>query len=144
MRILPDPVSLCLEGEDRGRELLCKQSRRSLAVEERFSLGVRLAGRNFFAPQAIEHDLNTPLARRRAAGAYELSNNHFVQFSQQLIESPPGFKCFLGGKLGNLEGGIPSFWSLGNHLMDRSLRNLLTYENKLVLPTTLFHSRHEH
>ena len=93
--------------------------------------------------QALEHELNTLLAEERC-GSYELSNNYLVQCLQQLMESPPGFQFFLGGKLGNLEGGIPSFRSLGNHLTDRSLQNLLTYENKLVLPTTLFYSRHEH
>lgn len=104
---------------------------------------VRLAGSTFFAAQALEHELNTLLAEE-SCGAYELSNNCLVQCLQQLMESPPGFQFFLGGKLGNLEGGMPSFRSLGNHLMDRSLENLLTYENKLVLPTTFFYSCHEH
>lgn len=46
-----------LEVVDRG-QFLCKQSCRSLVVEESFSPGGRLAETAFFAPQATEHDIN--------------------------------------------------------------------------------------
>lgn len=51
---------------------------------------------------------------------------------------------FPGGKLGTLEGGIPSCRSLGNHLMPQKIRNLVTYENKLVTPTALSPSHYGH
>lgn len=126
-----------LEGVDRG-QFLCKQSCRSLVVKESSSPGGRLAERAFFAPQATEHDINTQMDWRSAIGSCELLNNDFNSWFRGLSN------LFLGGKLGTLKGGIPFFKSIGNHLMHWSLRNLLTYENKLVRPIAFFHSHHEH
>lgn len=49
-----------------------------------------------------------------------------LPFVPQLIRGPPRFQAFLGGKSGNLEGGIAPARSLGNRVMDQRLRNLLT------------------
>lgn len=126
-----------LEGVDRG-QFLCKQSCRSLVVEESSSPGGRLAETAFFAPQAAEHDINTLMDWRSAIGPCELLNNDFNSWFRALSN------LFRGGKLGTLKGGIPFFKSIRNHLMYWSIRNLLTYENKLVRPIAFFHSHHEH
>lgn len=79
VRILPD--HFVWKGQTEAK-FLCKQSFWSLVVKEQLSLRGRLAERAFFAPQAIEHGVNTLLGRRSPIGPCELLNNDFVQYLQ--------------------------------------------------------------
>lgn len=51
-------------------------------------LGGTLTERAFYAPQPIQHDVNTLLDRRSAIGPCELLSNNLVHFLQALIQSP--------------------------------------------------------
>lgn len=80
MRILPDH----LEGTDGGQVPL--QVVMSVTRSRGASLPrVKLAGRAFFAPQAVEHAINTRLDTTRATGPCELSNNDSVPCMHRLI-----------------------------------------------------------